>query len=58
VVLAAVNQKMGPLNMRTVRLEEMSHAPVEAIVNSKNAVVKRYKSFFGKNTWGKGKNYF
>ena len=46
VALVAVNQKTAPLNMRTVRLVEMSHVLVEAIANSKNAVVKRYNIFF------------
>jgi hypothetical protein len=35
VDLVAVNQKMAPLNMRTVRLVEMSHVLAEAIENSK-----------------------
>jgi hypothetical protein len=47
VDLVAVNQKMAPLNMRTVRLVEMSHVLVEAIENSKNAVVKRSKILLG-----------
>jgi hypothetical protein len=46
VDLVAVNQKMAPLNMRTVRLVEMSHVLVEAIANSKNAVAKRYRIVF------------
>jgi hypothetical protein len=44
--LVAVNQKTAPLNMRIVRLEEMSHVLVEAIANSKNAVAKRYRIVF------------
>ena len=47
VALVAVNQKTAPLNMRTVRLVEMSHVLVEAIANSKNAVVKRSKILLG-----------
>jgi hypothetical protein len=32
--------------MMTVKLEEMNYVPVEAIVNSKNAAVKRYRIVF------------
>ena len=46
VALVAVNQKTAPLNMRTVRLAEMSHVLVEAIENSKNVAAKRCKNLF------------
>ena len=47
VALVAVNQKTVPLNMRIVRLAEMSDVIVEAFAISKNAVVKKSKILLG-----------
>ena len=43
VVEAVVGHKMVRSNMMTVKLEEMNHAPAEAIKNLKNVVEKRCK---------------
>ena len=41
---AVVDHRMAPLNTKTERLDEMSHALVEAIKSLKNVVVKKYKT--------------